>query len=81
MSSVQPRSLSTFERTVYGTSGPDLMLGDARNEIFRGSWGADTVDGGEGYDVIDYGQSPQPVIIDFSYQNGAAREGTLPATS
>ncbi len=39
---------------VQGTDHADILVGDAGDNRFLGSLGQDRVDGGEGYDVLDY---------------------------
>lgn len=73
-------SLSNIEG-VYGSVHDDLLIGgNPANgsgdldgfEFFRGGAGDDTIDGGTGYDRVDYTSSGQGVIV----QLGGAADGT-----
>ncbi len=56
-----------------GGSGDDILIGgnplngvtisDGLTEVFRGEAGNDTIDGGAGYDRVDYNSSNQGVIV------------------
>nr|MCU0732743.1 hypothetical protein [Hyphomonas sp.] len=46
-------SLSGIER-IRATSRGDTLIGDAGDNRFRGLGGADTIDGGDGIDAVDY---------------------------
>ncbi|MEJ6020725.1 calcium-binding protein [Ramlibacter sp. PS4R-6] len=65
---------------VEGSRYADSLVGSSKDEYFRGDGsfsdslgGADTIDGGAGFDVVDYREDPGAVSVDLS--TGSAVDG------
>lgn len=52
------------------TVGDDVMVGDHLTNYFDGSLGADSMDGKESIDYVEYDDSPAAVQVDFSTGKG-----------
>lgn len=62
-------TISGIER-VRGSAGNDIITGDGNDNLFRSLRGADTIDGGGGRDVLDYG-------VDIRYGGGSGINAVL----
>jgi Ca2+-binding RTX toxin-like protein len=71
---------------IHGSSFSDLLIGgnpangvtigDGLSEVFRGEGGSDTIDGGQGYDRVDYTSSTSGVIVVLNDTlDGSASDG------
>ncbi len=58
-------------RTAVGTSGPDILIGDAGDNSIFGSGGADVIRGGAGDDTIFVS------VLDFAHIDGGTGNDTL----
>jgi Ca2+-binding RTX toxin-like protein len=56
---------------VSGSQGNDTLTGDAGENWFEGLGGADTIDGGDGFDNTDYSGSPAAVVVDLAAGTGS----------
>ena len=67
-------TLTSIEQ-VYGSAFDDQLTGGgaAEYEYFRGNGGNDTIDGGSGFDIADYGNAPSAVVL--SLVTGSATGG------
>jgi hypothetical protein len=67
------------EDTVRGLGGDDILIGDDRPDVFAppDAAAADSLDGGEGIDLVSYAARSVPVTVDLSHDgpSGAAGEG------
>ncbi|WP_348541120.1 tandem-95 repeat protein [Thalassococcus arenae] len=52
----------------------DTVVGDAGDNIIRGGRGADDIDGGAGFDIADYSQADEAVVVDLAQGLGLAGE-------
>jgi Ca2+-binding RTX toxin-like protein len=73
---------------VFGSSFADVLTGgnaangtvynDGKSEIFRGGAGNDTIDGGQGYDRVDYTSSTMGVVVTLNgASDGSAIDGIV----
>jgi Ca2+-binding RTX toxin-like protein len=60
------------------TNDADFIFGFAGNDVILRSLGNDTIDGGEGFDALDYSDTVNRVVV--SVQNGTLREFTAGGT-
>ena len=71
---------------VFGGGGDDILTGglaangvvwtDGLSEVFRGEAGNDTIDGGQGYDRVDYTSSTAGVVVTLNDTlDGSASDG------
>ncbi|MCG3178570.1 MAG: hypothetical protein BIFFINMI_00898 [Phycisphaerae bacterium] len=58
---------------VIGSSDDDTLTGDGRDNIFIGNAGDDAIDGGGGFNTIDYSADPAGVTVDLAA--GTAADG------
>ncbi|RZT11247.1 Hemolysin-type calcium-binding repeat-containing protein [Duganella sp. CF402] len=65
---------SMFDDTIIG-GNPDngVEIGDGLMEVFIGGYGNDSIDGGEGYDRVDFITSTAAVVVDLGA--GTAQDG------
>ncbi|HTO61058.1 MAG TPA: calcium-binding protein, partial [Bradyrhizobium sp.] len=65
---------------ILGGQGNDTMYGGAASEIFEASGGNDSIDGGGGFNVLDYFNSSDGVVVDLTKEGQAqpisASQGT-----
>lgn len=66
---------------VAGSRHGDTFLGDERSNTFYPLGGDDTVDGGEGFDVVVYVQSPAAIVLDLLAGTATGGEGSDSLTS
>jgi Ca2+-binding RTX toxin-like protein len=68
---------------VRGTALDDELIGGGAGrvtlgtavEVFRGNAGNDTIDGGGGFDVADYANSPNAIEVDLTLSTGQVQDG------
>jgi Ca2+-binding RTX toxin-like protein len=65
---------------INGTDSTDTLVGTAGNDSLRPFLGNDTVDGGGGYDFVEYFASPVQVAIDLNLGIALEFSGGTPAT-
>jgi Ca2+-binding RTX toxin-like protein len=64
--------------TLYGGAGNDHLYGQEDNDVLVGGYdgaGDDVLDGGSGYDTVDYSSALNPVIVNLS--TGKAQGGDV----
>jgi Ca2+-binding RTX toxin-like protein len=65
---------------ILGSQGDDTMYGGAASEIFEASGGNDSIDGRSGFNVLDYFNSSDGVVVDLTKQGQlqtiSANQGT-----
>ena len=66
---------------LIGSPFPDRMTGDAQANWFLGMGGIDTIDGGDGADVIDYAYATGPVVVDLAASTVTGPDGADVFTS
>ncbi|WP_416900382.1 MAG: hypothetical protein ACMVY4_00765 [Minwuia sp.] len=68
-------TLESIDR-VEGSEFGDSLLGNAGNNRFRGRGGDDTIDGGDGFDEVDYKNAGASVGVNVDLGAGTASDGT-----
>ena len=64
------------DRLIGGNAANGVTVGDGLSEIFRGDAGNDTIDGGQGYDRVDYTSSTAGVVVTLNDTlDGTASDG------
>ena len=61
---------------VQGSYQDDTIIGDDADNILRGGRGADSLDGGAGFDIADYSEADEAIAIDLALGQGTAGEAT-----
>ena len=56
---------------VEGSNYADTLIGDSRNNRLDGRGGDDSMDGGEGFDTVEYDQSIAGVIVNLTQQTAS----------
>jgi Ca2+-binding RTX toxin-like protein len=77
------RDVFTGVGAIFGSSLDDWLLGGGagridfadRREIFEGNAGNDLIDGREGFDVVQYTNSPGGVVVDLTLLSDHAQDG------
>lgn len=59
-----------------GGSANDSLVGDALDNLFRGNGGDDTMVGGDGFDIVDYGNAGGEVSVDLGAGTATGAAGT-----
>ena len=60
---------------IVGSPFADRLTGDAQANWFIGMGGIDTIDGGDGADVIDYAFASGPIVIDLAARTVTGPDG------
>lgn len=50
---------------LYGTQYADQLVGSVYTNIIRGLWGDDSIDGGLGFDLLDYAEATAAIDVDL----------------
>ena len=61
---------------IYGTRFDDVLIGDARDNLFRGDDGNDTIDGGAGVDTADYRGTDAGVTVNLAAGTASGDAGS-----
>lgn len=59
-----------FDGTWFGTPFPDVIRGTAQSETFIATNGPDTIDGGAGFDTLDFAAAEAGVLVDLVFAEG-----------
>jgi Ca2+-binding RTX toxin-like protein len=65
---------SALDDELVGGGAGRITTGTAI-EVFRASAGNDTIDGGDGFDISDYANSPNPIKVDLTLSTGQVQDG------
>lgn len=66
----QPANIHWTVEGIWAGSDSDTLYGNAADNLLFGNWGADTINGGPGFDYADYRSAKRPVRVDLTGSRG-----------